>query len=1002
MVVEFTSLVTETYKSGARNLVATAARASDGLAHVLYSLGYCSTTQYQDDPWWRIDLMQTLYVRKVTVRNRNDPLYVEFTDVQLRIGESTDIYQNKQCGDLYTVGSGSSLSIECGDMPGRYLSFNIYGKDRVMSICEVAVYNAPQPGHFTQRGLSEFYPSRTVSGAPQNLRTVGTPILGDQVAWSKIAPAECRSEFYFPENNRVGDLPLVGDFSSFSRKSLSNGAFEDDGGIWEPILRFPSLYTPRSNTAGSLLQPLLINLPDAWTALGQASFVIPNTEDVIVGEATVERELIHSITYNNVLGSGWNGDVKSVYTVAYAVSIGIYNITMMDYKPGMSMKTTQVGDPGLPLVVYYTIVVPEASATSTMASIGGVTGGSLVLELSSVNTLLDASAPLHQDDDAVIGSMSHVRVMRQSATLATVWSSDWSNEVRKAYEVSYAMAVDVYDSAGFKTGCNVTSSFIGSAGLEVNFTTVVSTQQQSDDALVGAEASANSNPRYDLYKLEDIKINQIPADEDGYHYYQFSAKSMTSSSAVDRDIVYFRTKSIFTDVMKGFGWGTTWACKLSSKGICDGTDGGWELLAGMGIGIDTAQLWGDSCERWAWDQSADIDCPSGGPAGQRCFAVGTCSSNTGGNPHTNVIVSKYRPPLGPQTNVESWSTSNAAVIHKNHYALTSAGVELGHGFRVMAINATKGAGHFTQSITNMIAGYTYTISWSEISKRAAGATGPPPELIVLLNGETVMHNRTVDEDDWDRWSITVACNASFNMLTFRAEAAEGYIFIDDVAITESVTGLTATSGHTTSYLMFTQEQNNPLHTHAESGIWHFCLQPFGGVWTLIEQQELTVVAEPSYFPTVGIAGSITPLQFRGGLLSIQQGGDGTILEDRPVGDVVVIKVGNCSNAQSTVTSETSIPTTELKDEWVFNYGHQTSVIVTSVNMSLPETLVVCFATAESQVANAAGNSEDDYVALATLFRHRRPTDFMPKSVIVEGFHRIDLTLTLTLTLIRHR
>jgi hypothetical protein len=57
------------------------------------------------------------------------------------------------------------------------------------------------------------------------------------------------------------------------------------------------------------------------------------------------------------------------------------------------------------------------------------------------------------------------------------------------------------------------------------------TAQQSSDAITGASATMSNNPIYDFYKVEDIIINQIPADENGYHYYQFTARSTSSSSS---------------------------------------------------------------------------------------------------------------------------------------------------------------------------------------------------------------------------------------------------------------------------------------------------------------------------------------------------------------------------------------------------------------------------------------------------------------------------------------
>ena len=52
-----------------------------------------------------------------------------------------------------------------------------------------------------------------------------------------------------------------------------------------------------------------------------------------------------------------------------------------------------------------------------------------------------------------------------------------------------------------------------------------------------------------------------------------------------------------------------------------------------------------------------------------------------------------------------------------------------------------------------------------------------------------------------------------------------------------------------------------LHGSASAGQWHTCIQPAGGVWTLVTGLQLEVMF-PLFSPLVGIAGSITPLSFR--------------------------------------------------------------------------------------------------------------------------------------------
>ena len=87
----------------------------------------------------------------------------------------------------------------------------------------------------------------------------------------------------------------------------------------------------------------------------------------------------------------------------------------------------------------------------------------------------------------------------------------------------------------------------------------------------------------------------------------------------------------------------------------------------------------------------------------------------------------------------------------------------------------------------------------------------------------------------------------------------------------------------------------------------------------------------------------------------------------------------------------SLPTTPVVNKFVSNFGSMSNVVVTHLNMTQKASLVVCFATGQSQLAGAAGNSADDYVALKVPFRHRAATEFNPKVVIVENEHYITLS-----------
>lgn len=186
-MVDFTSAVVLAYKTASQSIANTASRATDGTAYVKFSLSSCSATAWQVAPWWRVDLEQSTFVNRVMLRNRDDAMGAQLTNFELRVGNSLTVLSNRKCGDLHSAATGASVTITCGDQAGRYVSVNLLGPGVTMlSICEVSVFSAQQPGVFTQRGRSNFFPIRTVSGAAQALTTTATAppaqSLGDQVS----------------------------------------------------------------------------------------------------------------------------------------------------------------------------------------------------------------------------------------------------------------------------------------------------------------------------------------------------------------------------------------------------------------------------------------------------------------------------------------------------------------------------------------------------------------------------------------------------------------------------------------------------------------------------------------------------------------------------------------------------------------------------------------------------------------------------------------------------
>ncbi|XP_026113395.1 fucolectin-5-like, partial [Carassius auratus] len=103
---------------------------------------YCSITAYQLSPWWRLDLLDSYYIYKVTVTNRGDCCLDDTTGVEIRIGNSLENNgnNNPRCGVTSLVPAGSSVSFFCGGMEGRYVNMYIPNIQQHLTLCEVEVY----------------------------------------------------------------------------------------------------------------------------------------------------------------------------------------------------------------------------------------------------------------------------------------------------------------------------------------------------------------------------------------------------------------------------------------------------------------------------------------------------------------------------------------------------------------------------------------------------------------------------------------------------------------------------------------------------------------------------------------------------------------------------------------------------------------------------------------------------------------------------------------------
>ncbi|TRY57768.1 hypothetical protein DNTS_012034 [Danionella cerebrum] len=100
----------------------------------------CSHTLFGSNPWWILDLRKPYYVTTVTVTNRLDCCSDRIKGATIRIGFDNDVYSNPLCVIIASIPLGATSSFSCGGMLGQFVSFDIPGNNKILTLCEVQVF----------------------------------------------------------------------------------------------------------------------------------------------------------------------------------------------------------------------------------------------------------------------------------------------------------------------------------------------------------------------------------------------------------------------------------------------------------------------------------------------------------------------------------------------------------------------------------------------------------------------------------------------------------------------------------------------------------------------------------------------------------------------------------------------------------------------------------------------------------------------------------------------
>ncbi|KAM9837046.1 uncharacterized protein ACBR49_019431 isoform 2-T2 [Aulostomus maculatus] len=130
-------------------------KAIDGNHASSWVQGFCSHTEYDLKPWWRLDLLKRYKITSVTITNRGDCCHERLNRAEIRIGDSLDDNgnANPRCAVISSIPAGTSENFACHGMIGCHVNIVIPGRREYLTLCEVEV-NGEESDDSTEHGCS--------------------------------------------------------------------------------------------------------------------------------------------------------------------------------------------------------------------------------------------------------------------------------------------------------------------------------------------------------------------------------------------------------------------------------------------------------------------------------------------------------------------------------------------------------------------------------------------------------------------------------------------------------------------------------------------------------------------------------------------------------------------------------------------------------------------------------------------------------------------------------
>ncbi|XP_060761158.1 uncharacterized protein LOC132871017 [Neoarius graeffei] len=137
---------TQSYRTG--HFTGAAYCAIDGNRDSNSIAGSCTHTIQQNNPWWRVDLLESYIVTSIAITNRGDCCAERINGAEIHIGNSLvhNGAVNPVVATIKEIPAGRTLTIPFARrVEGRYVTVVLPGLQKILSLCEVEVYGYRAP-----------------------------------------------------------------------------------------------------------------------------------------------------------------------------------------------------------------------------------------------------------------------------------------------------------------------------------------------------------------------------------------------------------------------------------------------------------------------------------------------------------------------------------------------------------------------------------------------------------------------------------------------------------------------------------------------------------------------------------------------------------------------------------------------------------------------------------------------------------------------------------------